>query len=65
MREKFNEIMKKHGFYTEDPEDIIYTVQDMLELVLKETKEKEPYAINSIADLEIAVRQVGDLLMEI
>lgn len=65
MGEKFEKILNEHGLYGEDPEEVIYAVRDMLELVLEETKEKEPYAINSINSLESAARQVYELTYEL
>ena len=61
MREKFEEILKEHGIYGEDPEEILYAVHDMLEFVVRETREKEPYAVNSIDRLEKAAYEVFDL----
>lgn len=61
MREKFNEILEKHGIYGEDIEEILYSVSDMLELVAEETKKNEPYATNSIERLETAAREVWNL----
>lgn len=61
MREKFKEILKEHGIYGEDPEEILYAVHDMLTLIADETKEKEPYAVNSIDRLEKAAYEVFSL----
>lgn len=61
MREKFEAILKGHGIYGEDPEEILYAVQEMLLLVADEIKEKEPYAVNSIDRLEKAAYEVHDL----
>lgn len=61
MREKFNEILGKHGIYGEDVEEILYAVSDMLDLVADETKENEPYATNYIDRLETAAREVWNL----
>ena len=33
MREKFDEILKSHGIYWEDVEEILYSVRDILEYV--------------------------------
>ena len=65
MREKFNEILEKHGIYGEDIEEILYSVSDMLELVAEETKKNEPYATNSIERLETAAREVWNLSTEL
>lgn len=61
MREKFEEILKEHGIYGEDPEDILNAVHDMLILVADELKEKEPNATVSINRLEAAAYEVFDL----
>ena len=61
MRDKFDKILKKHGIYGEDIEEILYAVSEILELVAEETKENEPYATNSIERLETAAREVWNL----
>ena len=61
MREKFKEILKEHSIYGEEPEEILYAVHDMLTLIANETKENEPYAINSIDRLEKAAYEVFNL----
>ena len=61
MKEKFENILKEHGIYFEDVEEILYAVQDMIETVANETKEKEPYATNYLNRLEIASREVFNL----
>lgn len=65
MKEKFDEILKRHGIYGEDVEEILYSVSEMLELVVDETKEKEPYATNSINRLEVAAREVWNLSIDL
>ena len=61
MREKFESILEKHGIYGEDPEEILYAVQDMFECVIDEIKEKEPYAVVTIRNLENAAYEVFSL----
>ena len=61
MREKFDEILKNHGVYEEDVEEILYAVQDMLEYVAEETRKNEPYATSSINRLETAAHEVSNL----
>ena len=51
----------EHGVYGEDVEAILYAVHDMLILVADETKEKEPYAVVSIRNLETAAYDVFNL----
>lgn len=34
MKEKFESILKEHGIYGEDVEEILYSVQEMLECSL-------------------------------
>lgn len=61
MKKEFENILNEHGIYGEDVEEILYAVQDMIEAVINETKEKEPYATNSIERLEIASREIFNL----
>lgn len=61
MREKFNDILKNHGIYGENIEEILYAVSDIFEFVAKETKKSKPYATNSIDCLETAAYEVNDL----
>ena len=65
MREKFDKILKDHGICGEDIEEILYSVSDMLKLVAKETKDNEPYAINSIDRLEKAAYEVSNLATDL
>lgn len=60
MREKFEEVLKYHGLYGEDPEDIFNAVHDMLIVLAHEIKEKEPYAVNTIHKLEVTAVEVFD-----
>lgn len=61
MRDKFEQILKNHGIYGEDIEEIIYSVSEMLELIADDTKKNEPYATNSINRMESAAREVFGL----
>lgn len=61
MREKFESILKEHGIYREDVEEILYSVQEMLEYVADETQKKYPYATNSVDRLEKAAYEVFSL----
>lgn len=61
MKKEFEKILEAHGIYGEDAEEILYAVQDMIEAVINETKEKEPYATNTIERLEIASREIFNL----
>lgn len=65
MREKFEAILNEHGIYGEDPEEILYAVEDMLEFVANETRKKEPYAVNSIDRLEKAAYEVFNLATDL
>ena len=65
MREKFEEILQEHGIFGEDPEEILYAVQDMLEFVADKTKREEPYAVNNIDRLEKAAYEVFSLAGDI
>lgn len=61
LKEKFESILKEHGIYGEDIEEILYAVHEMLVYVADKTKEKEPYARNSIDRLEKAAYEVFSL----
>ena len=61
MREKFENILKEHGIYGEDVEDVLCAVHDMFLLMTDELKEKEPYAVHSINRLENAAYEAIDL----
>ena len=61
MREKFESILEKHGIYGENPEEILYAVQDMLNFMADKTREEEPYATTTIDNLERAAYVVFDL----
>lgn len=65
MREKFDEILKRHGIYGEDVEEILYSVQEMLKYVAEETKKNEPYATNSIERMETAACEVFSLSIDL
>lgn len=65
MKEKFEAILNEHGIYGEDVEEILYAVHDMLLLVADETKEKEPYATNSIDRIEKAAYEVFNLASDL
>ena len=65
MREKFESILKEHGIYEDDIEEILYAVSDMLNFVADKTKEEEPYATNSIKRLESAAYEVFSLTNEL
>ena len=61
MREKFVEILKEHGIYGEDVENILNAVYDMVIYAADETKRNEPYATNSIDWLEKAAYEIFSL----
>lgn len=62
MKNKFKRILEEHGIYAEETEEILYAVQDMIEAVINETKEREPYATNTIARLELTSQEIGNLV---
>ena len=61
MKKEFENILNEHGIYEEDTEEILYAVQDMIEAVINEIKEKEPYATNTIERLKIASQEIFNL----
>lgn len=65
MREKFEEILNRNGIYGEDITDILNSVQEMLEYMADDTKEKYPYATNSIERYNQAAYIVFSLKSEL
>ena len=62
MQKEFEKILVEHGIYGEYPEEILYAVQDMIEAVINKIKEEEPYATKTIERLEIASREIFNLI---
>ena len=65
MKEKFEDILKEHGIYGEDAEEILYAVHDMLSFVADKTKREEPYATNYIDRIEKAAYEVYSLAIDL
>lgn len=65
MNEKFEEILNRNGIYGEDVTDILNSVQEMLEYMANDTKEKEPYATNTIDSYNNAAYTVFSLISEL
>ena len=65
MNEKFEEILNRNGIYGEDVTDILNSVQEMLEYMANDTKEKEPYATNTIDRYNNAAYTVFSLISEL
>lgn len=61
MKEKFEAILKEHGIYGEDAEEILYAVNDMLLFVADKIKKEEPYATITIDRFEKAAYEVYSL----
>ena len=61
MREELNSILEEHGIYGEDVEAVLTAVSDMLDFVADKIKKEEPYAINTIKDIEKAAYEVFSL----
>lgn len=65
MNEIFEAILKEHGIYGEDAEEILYAVNDMLLFVADKIKKEEPYATNTINRLEKAAYEVYSLASDL
>ena len=65
MKEKFETILKEHGLYCEDAEEILYAVNDMLLFMADKIKKEEPYATNTINRLEKAAYEVYSLASDL
>ena len=64
MKNDFEAILRKHGIYGQDVENILDAVSDMLLLMAEETKKKDPYSINTIGNYEKAAYEVSYLTNE-
>ena len=64
-QEKFEEILNNDGIYGEDITDILNSVQEMLEYMANDTKEKYPYAANSVEKYNQAAYTVFSLVSEL
>ena len=60
-REKFLEILKEHGIYDDDLEEILRAVADMLNDEADKLEHEEPYAIASIKGARKAAEEVISL----
>lgn len=58
--QRFNELKKKYCI-CDDTEDVFEFVSDLLHQIALETKENEPYAVNTIKSLENASTEVWKL----
>lgn len=65
MKEKFEDILRQHGIYGEDVEEILYAVHDILIAVVDQTKEEEPYATNYIDRVEKAAYEVFSIASDL
>lgn len=65
MNKKFEEILNNNGIYGEDVTDILHSVQEMLEYMADDIKEKEPYATNTIERYNQASYTVFSLISEL
>lgn len=64
-RDKFLEILKEHGIYDDDVEEIIYAMEDMLHYVASKTEAEEPYAYKYIDRVNKAAEEVRSLIWEL
>ena len=65
MKEKFEAILKEHGLYCEEADEILYAVNDMLLYVADKIKKEEPYATVAIDRLENAAYEVWNLASDL
>lgn len=60
-RTQLNGIMKRNAILECEIDDAIAFVSELLEQQVKELREKEPYAVRTIQELETAVNNVWNL----
>ena len=61
-RDKLEHLMQKYCIVDCELEDVINFVSDLLEAQADELKRTEPYAVNTIAELEHSAYNVYELL---
>lgn len=64
-RQELIEIMERNDFFQSEIESTINFITDMLETLANKIEANEPYAVNTVKDMRIAVREVRDLEMAI
>ena len=64
-RDKFLEILKEHGIYDDDIEEIIYAVEDMLHYIADKMEAEEPHATACINRTNKAAEEVHSLVWEL
>ena len=64
-REKFLEILKDHGIYDDDVEEILYAVTDMLNYMADKMESAEPYAVTTIKHTRDAAHEVRSMVYEL
>lgn len=60
-QEKIEKLMKKYMFNKSEAEDAVEFVEELLDIEIEYTKEKEPYATKSIEEMETAWRVVRNM----
>ena len=60
-RTQLNGIMKRNAIFECEIDDAIAFVSELLEQQVKELREKEPYAVRTIQELETAANNVWNL----
>ena len=64
-RDKFLEILKEHGIYDDDVEEILYAVVDMLHYMADKMEAEEPYATACIDRTNKAAEEVRSLIWDL
>lgn len=60
-RKELEEIMERNDFFQSEIESAIDFIVDMLRTIADKLEKDEPYAVNTIKDMKIAAKEVGDL----
>ena len=60
-KSELKKIMDDNYIYRQEVFDAIQFVQDLLEFVVKEIEESEPYAVNCVSRLRSAAHEVWNL----
>lgn len=60
MEQIISEILRKHGLFIEDKESIFAAMGEILHEAAEKTKREEPYATESIRELEKFSQMIDD-----
>lgn len=65
IKEQILKAMNDNDISSDNPEDSIYFVEQLLQIFITDTEENEPYATNTIREMQIAKNRMSFLVSEL